>query len=523
VSIEPQVQAALIKGKDQLFAQHGQDRNFTGCGVGFRRRGGQVTDEPVIIAMVEHKLPAGAVSSRYQIPATVEVDGVSYGVDVVEAGPIFAASGQSPARPDAISTSGPITGQYLPPVPGCSIANVNATPPEAGTLGCFVTDNTDSTVCVLSANHVIARINEAPVGESIIQPGEEDGGDSDNAIATVKRFVTLADAPALNPVDVAIAELNSQPYWSPEPANGLMEPISETHPAVGMCVARDSSGNSFLTQMNLTLSAINATIAGASASSPWVVAPVVGTNIEKVGRTSGYTSSVIDAISVVANVDYGGTVLVMSDLIWSQFLSIGPGDSGAVACVGGSGDVFALPPAVGCEILASVEAYFGIPTSTANALTNRIQGQFLSQSLSGNLAINLVYMNSKVVLDRLAADTGDAYNQATAQAYAQEYYAKYYDVIVNALANPDSTDSVITNAMIEDYYTFWEFMTMSPADGGAGGIISTNEADAAYAFMVLIGGCIGMDYQQFSAFLDEAATYNYLYQLTESTGTLEVP
>jgi len=523
VSIDPDVQAALLKGKDQLFAEHGKDRNFTGCGVGFRRRDGRVTDEPVIIAMVEHKLPAGAVSRRYKLPATVEVDGVSYGVDVVEAGPIFASSGQGAVRPDTLSTTGPITMQYLPPVPGCGISNINGTASEIGTLGCFVIDDVDSTVCVLSANHVIARINEASAGESIIQPSEADGGSAANAIATVKRFVTLAAAPTFNPVDVAIAQLDNQSNWSPDPANGLMAAISETHPAVGMCVANDNSYNSFLARMDLTLSQIEVTIAGVSGSGTWVVAPVVGTNIEKVGRTTGYTSSVIDATGVVANVNFDGTLYVMSDLIWSQFLSIAPGDSGAVACVGGTGDVFAPPPQLGCDVLASVESYFGVPASTANSLTNQIQDQFLSQSLSGSLAINLVYMNSQVVLDRLAADTGDAYNQATAQAYAQEYYAKYYDVIVDALANPDSTGSVITDSMIEDYYTFWEFLTTAPADGGAGGIITQNEADSAYAFMILIGSCIGMDYQQFVALLNEGSTYDYLYQLTEYTGTLEVP
>jgi hypothetical protein len=32
-----------------------------------------------------------------------------------------------------------------------------------------------------------------------------------------------------------------------------------------------------------------------------------------------------------------------------------------------------------------------------------------------------------------------------------------------------------------------------------------------------------MNYQQFVALLDEGSTYDYLYQLVESTGTLEVP
>jgi hypothetical protein len=519
VSIEPDVQAALIKGKDQLFAEHGRDRNFTGCGVGFRRRAGKVTEEPVIIAFVEHKLPAGAVSRRLLLPETVEVDGVSYGVDIVEAGPVYASSGSGKIAPDVIEDTGPIDGVYRPLVQGCSIQNINADESNFGTLGCFVIDTTDNTVCLLSANHVIAMDSEATPGQEIIQPAVADSGTSDYGVATFKRAATISD------VDAAIAQLDTQSSsaWQATFADDLMEPISTSHPAVGMCVASDSSFNSFLSRMDSTLSELGVTIAGVPSGSTGTAAPVVGTNIEKVGRTSGYTSSTVDAIAVTVTVDFGDDIIsAMQNMIWSQWFHLAA-DSGAIACQGGPGDIYVLPALGECEILGSVESYYDIPATNGNAITNAAQDDFLSQSLSGLLAINLIYMNGQVVIDRLASDTGTAYNQATAQAYASEFYDKYYDVIVNALQDPDSTDPVLTDDMITDYYTFWTFLTTAPASGGAGGIITDNEADSAYTLMIILGDAVGMTFQELIAYFNQESIYNTLYQLAVYTGTLETP
>ena len=521
MSIEPHVQAALIRGKERLFAAHGRDRNFTGCGVGFRRRAGQVTDEPVIIAMVEHKLPDGAVTSRLKLPATVEVDGVSYGVDVVEAGPVFASSAREAIRPDAISTTGPIVSQFTPLVQGCSIQNVNAADDDLGTLGCFVVDNVDFTVCMLSAGHVLANDDLSSDGEVIIQPAAADNDGYNTDVATLKRFVQTEDNPS---VDAAIAQVDQQSSsgWQPTFAEDLMPPISASHPAVGMCIASDYYYNSFLARMDLTVQALNVTIANATDTETNIVAPEVGTNIEKVGRTSGYTSAVVDAVAVSVNVtNNDGSVAVMDNMIWSQWLSIG-GDSGAVACLGGPGDVYIVPAVGGCQILSAVETYYEVSATNLNQLTTATQNVFLSKSLTGNLAINLIYMNGQVIIDRLTADTGDAYNQATAQAYAQEYYAKYYDIIGAALNDPDSTDPVITQDLCEDYYTFWEFLSTDPADGGAG-IITQDEADAAFVLLIVLLSAVGQDYQQFLAYLNEESIYSGLYTAAVSAGTLEVP
>jgi hypothetical protein len=518
LSIHPDTQAALIKGKDELFAKHGKDPNFTGCGVGFRRRGGKVTQEPAIIAFVEHKLPAGAVSSRLMLPGTVMVDGVNYGVDVVEAGPVYASSGKSEITLDAIETTGPINEQYRPIVQGCGIQNVNDVATNLGTLGCFVVDNTDKTICLLSANHVIARFSSAAGGEVIIQPAAADGGTSSDGIAKFKRYVGISD------VDAAIAQLTDQSgsSYSLAFAYGLVQPISATHPAVGMCVANDSSYNSFLSRMDSTLSELDVTIATIPGNAPATAAPVVGMNIEKVGRTSGYTSAPIDAVAVTLNANFDGNMINMTNLIWSQWFHM-EGDSGAIACQGGPGNIYVEPSIDSCVILSAFENYYAIPATNGNAITNAVQDQFLSQSLGGLLAINLIYMNGQLITSRLSSHTGTAYNQATAQAYALEYYNRYYDAVITALENPDATTPVVTNQMFEDYYTFWTFLTTAASSGGAGGILTTEEADAAYAFMLTLGGLIGYTYQQLITFFNQKAECDNLYQLAVSTGTLLTP
>src|SRR5437764_665059 len=59
-----------------------------------------------------------------------------------------------------------------PALGGSSVGHVNVT---AGTLGCLVMLEDDS-LCILSNNHVLANVNQASVGDKIVQPGKADGG-----------------------------------------------------------------------------------------------------------------------------------------------------------------------------------------------------------------------------------------------------------------------------------------------------------------------------------------------------------
>src|ERR1700746_3945390 len=106
------VQPALRQARQKIFDAYGRDIQFTGCGIGLRQRDGYRTDEPVVIAMVTKKLPAGAVSRSRLLPRTVEAGGRRWGVDVVEVGPLTlaplrGAADAPPAGGGAIAGRGP--------------------------------------------------------------------------------------------------------------------------------------------------------------------------------------------------------------------------------------------------------------------------------------------------------------------------------------------------------------------------------------------------------------------------------
>lgn len=538
MKIDAGVHADMRRAKSSLYEKHRGDPNFTGCGIGFRRRDGQVTDELVVIAMVVDKLPAGAVSRRLMLPASVAGDAGTYGVDVVQAGPVYAGAGPRTLRAQDSSPTGgrggPITGSFSPPVQGCSISITDPDDypdnTEHGTFGCLVKDKTDNTICVLSANSVLAELNDVSIGDAIVQPATVDKGGT--AFAKLKRVVTLTGS--TNKVDAAIAQLDSQTGYSQDVANSLMAPISASHQAVGIALAWDTNGDAFLSRMDLALQGLNCELlAGAGA----VAAPEVGVNIEKVGRTSGYTSSMIDAIDVqvtvnytVDNVDYEDTVgeYDFEDLIWSQYLFV-EGDRGAVACLGGNGSTYVYyPPASDCPLLAGAQTYYALPLSTDNQLTDEIQNTFLSQSQTGNLMIGTVYLNTSTFVTRLQQDTGTAYAQGTAQAAAQAFYTSYRDLIAAEMADPTSSTTVSsTNA--GDAVNLVLDVTGYGYDSSTGAYTATGpytvtEAQTAWILTYLLGnGVTGMTMQESIAYLNQGNVYNFVYNTLLEIPTIVLP
>jgi hypothetical protein len=546
VKIDAAVHEDMKRAKAALYKQHRGDPNFTGCGIGLRRRNGQVTDELVVIAMVVDKLPAGAVSRRLLMPATVPGDTGTYGVDVVQTGTVTAGSGPRPFQARAAGTAanytgglgGPLTGAYNPPLQGCSISvNDPANYPdntEHGTFGCLVKDNTDGTVCVLSTNSVLAELNHVAVGDAIVQPATIDKGGT--AFAALKRMVPLdGSTGAVNQVDAAIAQLSSQTGYSQDVAGNLMAPISATHPAVGIALSWSDQGDAFLSRMDLALQKLNCQLLpGAGA----VATPEIGVNIEKVGRTSGYTSSMIDAIDVQVKVQYivdtkdypnALDTFEFEDLIWSQLLLI-EGDQGAVACVGGNGSTYVYIPHGGaCPLLASAQNYYALPSLTSdNQLTNQIQDSFLSQSQTGNLLIGVVYLNMTMFGTRLQQDTGPAYSQAAAQAAAHTYYSTYRDLIAAEMAAPnsgttvsqsDATDAV--NLVLD--VTGYKYDSTTGQDTVTGPY-TVPEAQNAWILTYMLGhAMVGKTMQGSIGYLNGGDVYNFVYNTLLKAPTIVLP
>jgi len=189
-----QVFAAIAAARRLYEGRLFQDPNIVGLGSGYRRRDGELTDEPALVAYVATKVPVRRLSADRLLPRALtfyhplEAVNLTVATDVVEVGRIFAYAH---------------TGRYRPAPGGVSIGHPTAT---AGTLGGYVLDQRTGEVLLLSNNHVIAGQNACQAGDPILQQGPLDGGLEPDVLARLERWVPLDFAPnGSNLVDAAVA------------------------------------------------------------------------------------------------------------------------------------------------------------------------------------------------------------------------------------------------------------------------------------------------------------------------------
>jgi hypothetical protein len=160
----------------------------------------------------------------------------------------------------------------LRPAPGgISCGHVAIT---AGTLGCLVRGNRaprNNRLMILSNNHVLANTNGGPLGASIVQAGPLDGGRHPaDQVAILEQFIRINFAAgAANVVDCATGWA-----WPDRVRRELM----------------------FISGGATRLFRIGGV----------PVAPFVGMQVGKTGRTTQLTRGGITAVGVTVNVNYGG-------------------------------------------------------------------------------------------------------------------------------------------------------------------------------------------------------------------------
>lgn len=176
---------------------------------------------------------------------------------------------------------------------GISIAHHAVT---AGTLGCHARRADDSPL-VLSNNHVLANVNDAQIGDDILQQSRFDGGaQPGDLVGALEDFVSI-DLVGENQVDCATA---------------LIDPDDVSRDFLYV----DRSGTAFYTVGNRTIPAST------------------GLRVGKSGRTTGLTSGVVTAVGVTIDVNMGGGKLarfidqIAIEGARSQFSR--PGDSGSL-------------------------------------------------------------------------------------------------------------------------------------------------------------------------------------------------
>jgi hypothetical protein len=339
--------------------------NLVGIGVGVKWSGGAPTGTPALLALVKQKVDQAVLAQADVLPG--EHEGVP--IDVVAVGEIFA--GAAVVEPAVEAPTVAVDGRRIVPVApfggggvptltrrmrpargGFSVGHKNIT---AGTITTGVYDilpggssnpphagiGAPRQYYILSNNHVLANSNAGIAGDAVLQPGPYDGGaDPADRIAVLTRFIPIEFFPPVplgsqrNLVDCALAgvdleDIDRDVYWVGQARGWRLKSYRTSYPR-----------------------------------------PVsVGTEVQKTGRTSGWTTGTIVAVDATIDVGYGGgrTARFQEQIVTTPLSA--PGDSGSLVLDLDNvavGLLFAgSPQATICNQIENVRSLLGIEVAQA--------------------------------------------------------------------------------------------------------------------------------------------------------------
>ncbi len=294
-----QIFAQARQIQQQALPQMFQRPNVVACGLGYKIRGTEQTQELSVIVSVVRKVPKAELAPSDLVPEAL--DGLP--TDVIETGRIRAF--MPPVEPKA---------RHRPAMPGISVGHHLIT---AGTLGLLVQRGSER--FILSNNHVLANSNNAKIGDPIWQPGPLDGGNDNEKIATLAEFLPLdfgeqqgqcKIAGALATLLNLVAKLTGSSH--------RLQSIQHT-PGVNRldaALARPDAPD----LISPEILSIGLPIGSAE--------PQLGIQVQKMGRTTGYTQGIIQQSDVSVNVDYNGRTAYFTDQLLTTPMSAA-GDSGS--------------------------------------------------------------------------------------------------------------------------------------------------------------------------------------------------
>ncbi len=315
--------------------------NVVSVGCGYKFTAGKQTEEVCIVVGVSDKLPVAIMAAKDIVPASL--DGIP--TDVVKTGKFKSLQAIDPTK------------KFRPAIPGTSIGHKDIT---AGTFGCVV--KRDGVRLILSNNHVLANSNDATIGDAIYQPGPIDGGTSADKIGTLFEFIPIDfggggedPAPPTCPIATGTAGTANLMAAILGRKHRLMafntDPLATTNLVdAALALPEDSDVTEDIVQIGKP---------GSVGTAP------LGTEVQKYGRTTRYTTGVIIQTNVTVQVSYGpGKIATFIDQLMSGAMSAG-GDSGSV-------------------LLDMEKQLVGLlyAGSESNTIFNRIQNVFSSLNVS---------------------------------------------------------------------------------------------------------------------------------------------
>jgi len=304
--------------------------NVVSVGCGYKTCSGEKTKDLAILVGVSEKMPSVSIMSADVIPFSIE----NIPVDVVPMGIIRAHSKKkrTPAQappavqsPEQVKTLADLdpTQRFRPIFPGISIGHFSIT---AGSFGCVVLK--DGKEMILSNNHILANVNNAQIGNSILQPGPYDAGTSSDVIATLYEFIPIvmqgSDPPPRPPGGTCgIAK------GTAKIANALSKLFGRTHRLMAYNSAQ-ATVNYVDAAVAVPLSTIQMSREIAEIGQPIGIAEAtLGMQVQKYGRTTKYTTGEVQQLMAIVDVQYGESEIArFTDQIILGPMSAG-GDSGS--------------------------------------------------------------------------------------------------------------------------------------------------------------------------------------------------
>ena len=252
--------SAIRSVKESVEDQLLNHKGVTGVDIGEKITGGRPTGELGIIVYVQQKLAEDALPAAEVVPTTM--DGVKTDVQelVVELQPAMRLRGSEVPMDMGAATAlrggismGPSRRVALSP----PVVEEAGEYGFVGTLGALVRDRRSGAPMALTNFHV-ACINDGwRVGDRMVQPGIPDGGDP-----STQEFGSLTRAELTGNTDGAVITIDSDQDWAP-----LVEGAGQ--------------------------------VSGTSEA-------MIGSAVQKCGRTTGCTFGTVGSIDATLSLDYGG-------------------------------------------------------------------------------------------------------------------------------------------------------------------------------------------------------------------------
>jgi len=507
---DERVIAHLDRGKQTIIDGFWHLRNVVSVGMGAREIDGDRTDQPAIRVGVAKKRKPGHLRSDEMLPPTLDINGTTYRVDVVEVG-------------EAVSFTFPPDWTYStltrPLRPGISVGNSTSTSPGGGfflgTLGCFVRDK-NGDVAILSNAHVLANLNNLdPRNNQITQPipDLDSHGLPLNTVASLINYTQWSQSVLANNVaDGAFARLVDQASnaYSETPINNRIGAPSPTHKAAGLFFAgNEHCSAGWICKIHNVLAALGVSMM-TPGSSLNAGEYLFLSNIEKVGARSGYSSTQIDDLSATVKVRMEtGRTITFKDCLGTGRMGW-PGDSGSLVCIGGTGADWAPlnNPEGDCTILGSVGQMYNLPLTTDIAFADRIRDDFLSMTRLGSLLIDLFYLNAAVVQSRSETSATNDFEKAGARSL----YDKYHNFVQGALDNPRDPAFVVKQEHLDD--------TAQAINGAALHMTSDESQALADIYNQVIVRTLGMTYDQLLTFMNDRTVYDSVLNRLSTVPTI---